>query len=573
MGLLFCAIFSLQTLIVSSLSQFEVVNKQTSWSSANSTCELAGFRLSGPVSPEQIPVDSALPEQSFWIGALSHHTPWFQVYTCKKVTEKNMTLKTDINVRGNDQALYDCFHACKNYVVFALSEVACYCGYKLVFQGYSCENRILPSSPYDLYGYSGSLAAGQVATLQYAQIQGESFGPYNGTGTGDCAAALIVPGSRLSSHQYLPCDTKLPYICSRNLSLVAVTWAEAVIRCNIVLTSSFEGYYETPTQSPTLAWTGISRRSHLYWGQDVLVNGNSLFHCLALSIGQNGTAVLTKKNCKEKLPYLCEKGTLITDSETSTNPSTITPETSSASSPEVHSSTTTGSTSTAESVWTLVTSDVTATQQLTSDVTATQQPTSGVTTTQQQSSTPSLTTEQQKETTSIDTGDETTNSTVTSSPYQSDSGFLLLLAAILAGVVILVVIIVLCLIYKRERTRHLFSSDKKKENADVIYSVVNRKKSHTKEIRDILDTLSDISYDVDISAQMTEKLPSEAFVNGSYDPAYDDLDPWYRSSLLIQVVPEGQTHTLTVSDLHPSPDKDTVDNFYNHVVRNVHGEI
>lgn len=119
----------------------------------------------------------------------------------------------------------------------------------------------------------------------------------------------------------------------------------------------------------------------------------------------------------------------------------------------------------------------------------------------------------------------------------------------------------------------MFSSDKKKENADVIYSVVNRKKSHTKEIRDILDTLSDISYDVDISAQMTEKLPSEAFVNGSYDPAYDDLDPWYRSSLLIQVVPEGQTHTLTVSDLHTFPDKDTVDNFYNHVVRNVHGEI
>lgn len=58
-----------------------VVNKQTSWSSANSTCELAGFRLSGPVSPEQIPVDSALPEQSFWIGALSHHTAWFQVYS------------------------------------------------------------------------------------------------------------------------------------------------------------------------------------------------------------------------------------------------------------------------------------------------------------------------------------------------------------------------------------------------------------------------------------------------------------------------------------------------------------
>lgn len=501
-----------------------------------------------------------------------------------------MTLKTDISVRGNGQAIYDCFHACKNYLVFALSEVACYCGYNLEL-GYSCENRILPSSPYDLYGYSGSLAVGQVATLQYATIaliQGDSFGPYNGTGTGDCAAALIVPGSPMSSHQYLPCDTKLPYICNGNVSLVAVTWAEAVIRCNIVLSSSLEGLYDTPTKSPTLAWTGISRRSHLYWGQDFHVNGKSLFHCLALSIGQDGTTFLTKKDCKEKLPYLCEKGTLIPDSETSTNPSMITTETSSASSPEVHSSTTTGSTSTAVSVWTLLTSDVTATQQLTSDaitteqpttdVKVTQQPTAVVTTTQKQSSTPSSTTEQQKETTSIDTGDETTNSTVTSSPYQSDSGFLLLLAAILAGVVILVVIIVLCLIYKRERTRHLFSSDKKKENANVIYSVVKRKKSRTKELRDILDTLSDISYDVDISAQMTEKLPSEAFVNGSYDPtdgnlAYDDLDPWYRSSLLIQVVPEGQTHTLTVSDLHPSPGKDTVDDFYNHVVRNVHGEI
>lgn len=489
-------------------------------------------------------------------------------------------LKTDISVIGNGQALYDCFHACKNYLVFALSEVACYCGYNLVL-GYSCENRILPSSPYDLYGYSGSLAVGQVATLQYGTIvliQGDSFGPYNGTGIGDCAAALIVPGSPLSSHQYIPCDTKLPYICNGNLSLVAVTWAEAVIRCNIVLSSSLAGLYDTPTKSPTLAWTGISRRSHLYWGQELHVNEKSLFHCLALSIGKNGTTFLTKKDCTEKLPFLCEKGTLIPDSETSTNLSTITPETSSASSPEVHSSSTTGSTSTTESVWTSVTSEATATQHPTTDATATQQLTSGITTTEQQSSTPSSTTEQQKETTLIDTGDETTNSTVTISPYQSDSGFLLLLAAILAGVVILVVIIVLCLIYKRERTRHLFSSDKKKENADVIYSVVKRKKSHPKELRDILDTLSDISYDVDISAQMTEKLPSEVFVNGSYepidgDPAYDDLDPWYRSSLLIQVVPEGQTHTLTVSDLHPSPDKETVDDFYNHVVRNVHGEI
>lgn len=38
------------------------------------------------------------------------------------------------------------------------------------------------------------------------------------------------------------------------------------------------------------------------------VKEKSLFHCLALSIGKNGTTFLTKKDCTEKLPFLCEKG-------------------------------------------------------------------------------------------------------------------------------------------------------------------------------------------------------------------------------------------------------------------------
>lgn len=123
-----------------------------------------------------------------------------------------------------------------------------------------------------------------------------------------------------------------------------------------MLSSSLAGLYDTPTKTPTLAWTGISRRSHLYWGQgqkhkysidakfdqncstalaqllttyfiiynhslfdflivcvyyliaELHVKEKSLFHCLALSIGKNGTTFLTKKDCTEKLPFLCEKG-------------------------------------------------------------------------------------------------------------------------------------------------------------------------------------------------------------------------------------------------------------------------
>ena len=133
------------------------------------------------------------------------------------------------------------------------------------------------------------------------------------------------------------------------------------------------------------------------------------------------------------------------------------------------------------------------------------------------------------------------------------------------------------LFYHRERRRHLFSTDKKKENADMVYSIVKRHKCHTKELRDILDTLSDTSYDVDISAQMTEKHPSDFYLNGSFDPSEgktppDDLSHWYRSSLLIQVVPEGQTHTLMVSDLHPTPDTESVDDLYSQILRGKHNE-
>lgn len=111
----------------------------------------------------------------------------------------------------------------------------------------------------------------------------------------------------------------------------------------------------------------------------------------------------------------------------------------------------------------------------------------------------------------------------------------------------------------------------------MVYSVVKRHKCHTKELRDILDTLSDTSYDVDISAQMTEKHPSDYYLNGSFDPSEgktppDDLSHWYRSSLLIQVVPEGQTHTLMVSDLHPTPDTESVDDLYSQILRGKHNE-
>nr|XP_022312562.1 uncharacterized protein LOC111117686 [Crassostrea virginica] len=206
------------------------------------------------------------------------------------------------------------------------------------------------------------------------------------------------------------------------------------------------------------------------------------FNCMALSVGQNGEMSLSKRTCEDNLPFLCEKGTM----KTTTTPVAETTLSSSQYTTDRNGFSTT-----------------TATESSTKQQTTTDQPDPPVTNLPLDSSTITL------QVTTLDTYNETTNSTVEDLPYQSDSSYLLMLAAMLAGVVLLVVMVVMCLIYKRERRRHLFSTDKKKENADMVYSVVKRRKCHTKELRDILDTLSDTSYDVDISAQMTEKHPSD----------------------------------------------------------------
>ena len=58
-----------------------VINLRTSWSSANSLCELTGSGLSGEVKVEKVNASTTQRGQSYWIGAISHHTPWFDVFS------------------------------------------------------------------------------------------------------------------------------------------------------------------------------------------------------------------------------------------------------------------------------------------------------------------------------------------------------------------------------------------------------------------------------------------------------------------------------------------------------------
>ncbi|XP_062573582.1 uncharacterized protein LOC134235467 [Saccostrea cucullata] len=307
-----CAVIFIRLILV--FTQNEVVNWKSSWSSANSLCELAGSMLTGEVTAEKIDItDITNEEQPYWIGAVSLHTPWFDVFTCKVVTQRDFIKKVNIQVNDNNRPVHQCFQECEQYRVFGLSTNACFCFNKLQISGDLCQNRRVSPTSFDVYGYSNSAGIDQAAVVQYDtnSLNPRPF-PYNGTGTGDCVAAILVPGESLSSrssHKLLPCDSRLPYICNGQLVSGPVDWADAVLQCDVVLSSVHQGLYSMDVQSTTVAWTGISRRSDLYWTADVALNENSLFNCLAVRIIANGEASISKKDCKEELPFLCKKGT------------------------------------------------------------------------------------------------------------------------------------------------------------------------------------------------------------------------------------------------------------------------
>ncbi|XP_056018849.1 uncharacterized protein LOC125669037 [Ostrea edulis] len=579
----FCTVLFMEMFLFS--SQTEVVRWNSPWTTANSLCKLTGSHLSGEVTVDKMDLTNLPADgQSYWIGAVSIHTPWFDVFTCRTAAETDLTKRDNIKIAGNDQPVHDCHYACQNYRVFALSKSSCYCATSLVF-GNACQNVRISSSSFDLYGDSSSTTRDQVPVLQYdTNAVDQRPAPYNGIGTGDCAAAILVPGNPLSSHKLMACDTKLPFICHGKLIKSSVDWANAVLQCDVVLSSVHRGLYNTTVQQETLAWTGISRRSNLYWTKDAALNEKSLFYCLAVSTSLNGEVTIAKRDCEEELPFLCEDGSLKTttlstttteDVTESTVASAVTTKTTSELRTTEQKTTnpttqqkTTNPTTQLLSTTTSAEEKISTTGSLTTDVSQQPDPSpSSRSTENPQSTATSKASDRSTEEwqlTTLDLVNTTMNSTEENIAYQADSGYLLLVAAILAGVVLLVVIIVFCLIYKRERTKHLFSSAKKKQNTDLIYSTVKRKKCHTKELRDILDSLSDTS------GQWKEKFPVDFFVNNCYDPSNDetcsDLDHWYRSSLLIQVVPDGQTHSLTITDLEPFADIELEDDVTHHTV-------
>lgn len=59
-----------------------VVRWNSPWTTANSLCKLTGSHLSGEVTVDKMDLTNLPADgQSYWIGAVSIHTPWFDVFS------------------------------------------------------------------------------------------------------------------------------------------------------------------------------------------------------------------------------------------------------------------------------------------------------------------------------------------------------------------------------------------------------------------------------------------------------------------------------------------------------------
>ncbi|XP_062573581.1 uncharacterized protein LOC134235466 isoform X3 [Saccostrea cucullata] len=116
-------------------------------------------------------------------------------------------------------------------------------------------------------------------------------------------------------HEFLPCETELPYLCQtvtdgKNAILKndVKNWTNAVKKCS--LRGSFDGSYDltNPPSSSIKAWTGISRRIINQWSNSMIDSTTDLYDCLAVSKDSaSSTVKIHAKTCSDLLPVLCER--------------------------------------------------------------------------------------------------------------------------------------------------------------------------------------------------------------------------------------------------------------------------
>ncbi|XP_061174970.1 uncharacterized protein LOC133184122 isoform X2 [Saccostrea echinata] len=275
------------------------INTEGTWSDANLSCRLLGSNESGlfELSDEYaalVPSDGNM----YWIAAIKKTTKPFKFDQCVSIDNFD-----DFN-RKPLQDTYGCYEFCTG-LLFAISSSQCVCttSESNARNPLGCTDQILrkKETQMDLYIDRGF--------LEYSKIDTDSI-----QGEGDCAAVILKNGGGPGlTHEFLPCNTELPSICTGQqdtLKTESKNWTDAVLNCKGILKGSFDGFYplSNPPSNNTKAWTGISRRSIKQWSNGIIDFITDPYECLAISknnLAKSGVQIHVK-NCNDSLPSLCE---------------------------------------------------------------------------------------------------------------------------------------------------------------------------------------------------------------------------------------------------------------------------
>lgn len=273
------------------------------WETASKRCSLVGSgqaihqgdRDGGVIDlgGHTVPTDG----RRYWIGALYRSTGLFKMGECEAFNNPE-TLVNQLSIINSSHPVWDCYDACADYRVFALSATTCFC--KTTPSNFT-RHRCTPE-PF----YEGSLDfhGGQSGVLEYdKQFTSPPLIEIFDDEPGSCVSCVYLSPDSCFYYEMTPCELDLAYKCGANFKKERGPWWDSITSCK-------ETDLVTSVENFTSVWTRVSRRSVIEWTSTLDQSGSSSTKgtpvwCVSVSNNSGGLSTHLE-DCLTLLPSLCQ---------------------------------------------------------------------------------------------------------------------------------------------------------------------------------------------------------------------------------------------------------------------------
>lgn len=231
----------------------------------------------------------------YWVGAQYRSTGLFTMGECETFNSPG-TLLTQRGIQNSSHPVLDCYDACAEYRVFALSAETCFCK---TTPSNNTRHRCTPE-PF----YEGSLDfhGGQFGVVEYHKLLAPHESIDIDDPQGNCVSCVHVSPDSCVYYSINPCEFNLTYKCGANFGAERGPWWESITSCE-------EKDVLTSVENFTFVWTRISRRGVLKRTGSLNHSDSSLkgtdVRCVSVS-NTHGDLYTHLEDCLILLPSLCQ---------------------------------------------------------------------------------------------------------------------------------------------------------------------------------------------------------------------------------------------------------------------------